>query len=94
MSFVVWVLFGCLVGLLARAIMPGTQKMGLLPTTLLGVGGSLVGGVVASAFSHRPIMELQGTGFIGSILGALALLGIFAALNKNKPPRAPIEHRV
>lgn len=77
MGIIGWIVFGLIVGLIARAVMPGRQHMGLVMTTLLGIAGSLVGGFVASAITGNPVHEAHGAGFIGSILGALLLLFLF-----------------
>lgn len=69
-----WIVFGFFAGLLARAIMPGSQKMGLIRTTLLGVGGAFVGGMLSSLISHHPWQGFYPSGFVGAVLGALALL--------------------
>jgi len=74
MSILMFILFGLIIGFLARAIMPGRQSMGLVATALVGIVGSLIGGVVGNLIVGAPILELQASGFIGSILGALAVL--------------------
>ncbi|MCI0569470.1 MAG: GlsB/YeaQ/YmgE family stress response membrane protein [Myxococcaceae bacterium] len=71
-----WVIFGFFAGLLARAIMPGEQRLGLIATTVLGVGGSFVGGFLGALISGRSWQTLQPSGFLGAVLGALALLAI------------------
>lgn len=81
MSILLFLVFGLVVGFLARALMPGDQPMGLLGTTALGVVGSLLGGFVASmAFGGR-WDEIHTAGLIGSVLGAMAVLALagFAA---------------
>ncbi len=81
MSILLFVLFGVVAGFLARAIMPGRQAMGFVLTALLGIGGSFVGGFVASMLTGHSVMELHTSGLIGSVLGALAILFVmgFAA---------------
>jgi uncharacterized membrane protein YeaQ/YmgE (transglycosylase-associated protein family) len=76
MSILMFILFGLIVGFLARAIMPGRQSMGLVATALVGVVGSFIGGVVGNLISGTPLLELHASGFIGSILGALFVLFI------------------
>jgi uncharacterized membrane protein YeaQ/YmgE (transglycosylase-associated protein family) len=76
MGIIAWIVFGFVVGLIARAIMPGKQGMGLVMTTLLGVAGSLIGGLIASALGSGDATGFHGAGFIGSIIGALVLLFI------------------
>jgi uncharacterized membrane protein YeaQ/YmgE (transglycosylase-associated protein family) len=74
MSILLFIVIGLVAGLLARAIVPGRQSMGLLATTLLGMAGSLVGGFIASMFTHRPMFEFHTSGIIGSVIGAIVLL--------------------
>ena len=77
MSILLFMLFGLLIGLLARLILPGKNSMGVVATALLGMAGSLLGGVIGNLFSfHRSIFELRGSGFVGSLLGALAVLAL------------------
>jgi uncharacterized membrane protein YeaQ/YmgE (transglycosylase-associated protein family) len=75
-----WIVFGFLAGLVARAIMPGRQHMGLIATTLLGVGGAFAGGLVMDLIRGGPMFRLEPTGFIGAVLGALLLLLIGGVL--------------
>lgn len=76
MSILMFLLFGLIVGFLARAIMPGRQSMGFLATALIGIAGSFVGGIIGNVFSGAPILDLHASGFIGSIVGALIVLAI------------------
>lgn len=87
MSILVWIVFGIVVGLIARAIYPGRQQMGLVTTMLLGIGGSLLGGVVGNMIAGVPVGEagdygLSGAGFIGSLIGALAILAILGLIKR------------
>ena len=71
-----WMLIvGIVVGLLARAIMPGANGMGLLMTGVLGIVGSYVGGMIGRLFS-KPVdgSNFHPAGFIMSIVGAIVLL--------------------
>jgi uncharacterized membrane protein YeaQ/YmgE (transglycosylase-associated protein family) len=74
MGIIAWIVFGFIVGLIARAVVPGRQGMGFVMTTLLGVAGSIVGGLVASALGGGSPSTFQTSGFIGSIIGAIVLL--------------------
>ncbi len=76
MGILAWIVFGFIVGLVARALVPGRQAMGFVLTTLLGIAGSIVGGVVASALAGGSATEFQPSGFLGSLVGAIALLVI------------------
>jgi uncharacterized membrane protein YeaQ/YmgE (transglycosylase-associated protein family) len=76
MGIIAWIVFGFIIGLIARAVVPGRQGMGFVMTTLLGVAGSIVGGLVASTLSGSPATGFQTAGFIGSLLGAIILLAV------------------
>ena len=76
MSIILFLVFGLVVGFLARAIMPGTQKMGLLATMGLGVLGSFIGGFLVSLVTDNRVTDLNTAGLIGSVVGALVLLVI------------------
>jgi uncharacterized membrane protein YeaQ/YmgE (transglycosylase-associated protein family) len=88
MLSVIWfVIFGFIIGLLARGLLPGRQPLGLLMTTVLGVAGSLIGGLVVSAIAHSPTHGFQPAGFIGSLLGALVLLWAYVRYSQHKRPQ-------
>jgi len=76
MGIVLFILFGFVIGLLARAIMPGDQKMGIVMTTGLGVVGSFIGGFLTSLVTDNRVTDFNTAGIIGSIIGALLLLFI------------------
>jgi uncharacterized membrane protein YeaQ/YmgE (transglycosylase-associated protein family) len=76
MSILMFILFGLIVGFLARAIMPGRQSMGFVGTALLGMAGSFLGGILGNVIQGVPILTLHSSGFIGSVIGALLVLAI------------------
>jgi len=80
MGILLFIVFGLVVGLLARAIMPGNQRMGILMTTGLGVAGSFIGGFLSSLFTNHRVTDLHTAGLIGSVIGAIALLAIAGGL--------------
>lgn len=84
MSWILFILFGLVIGLLARALVPGRQKMGIVWTILLGVAGALLGGLVSNAIAGRSVMELTTAGFIGSLLGAVVLLWGYVAIMRRR----------
>ena len=76
MFHLIWsVLVGFVVGLIARWLHSGPDQMGFLMTSLVGIGGSLVGGLIGSLIS-RPIIGswFHPAGFLMSIVGAVILL--------------------
>jgi uncharacterized membrane protein YeaQ/YmgE (transglycosylase-associated protein family) len=77
MSIILFLVFGLVVGLLARALMPGRQSMGWGMTALLGVVGSFVGGFLVALITDTRVTDFNTAGIIGSIVGAMAVL--FAA---------------
>jgi uncharacterized membrane protein YeaQ/YmgE (transglycosylase-associated protein family) len=74
MGILLFLVFGVVVGFLARAVMPGTQKMGLVATMLLGIVGSFVGGFIGALFTDSRVMDFNTAGLIGSVVGALLAL--------------------
>ena len=81
-----WIVFGFIVGLIARFLVPGRQPMGFIWTTLLGVGGSLLGGWVGTMlFGPAPDdATFTPAGWIGSIIGAVALLAIYLMATRDR----------
>jgi uncharacterized membrane protein YeaQ/YmgE (transglycosylase-associated protein family) len=69
------IVIGIVIGIIARLVLPGRQHIGVLMTVLLGIGGALVGGIVASAIGEGDIFELN---FIGTIVGIIAAVGLIA----------------
>ncbi len=67
---------GLIIGLLARLILPGRQRIGLLLTLLLGVIGSVIGGSIANAIGSGDIWELNVFGFIAAVAASVLLLAI------------------
>ncbi len=70
---------GLIIGLLARAILPGRQRIGLLMTLGLGVIGSVIGGVIANALSAGSIWELNFVGFVAAVAASVGLLAVAEA---------------
>ena len=83
MLHIIWsIILGFIVGLIARAIMPGIQHLSFIMTTLLGIGGSIIGGLIARLFSKpAPGSSFHPAGFVMSIIGALILLFIWGKMN-------------
>lgn len=67
---------GLIIGLLARLLLPGRQKIGLLWTLVLGVVGSLIGGTIANAINTGDIWELNVIGFIAAVFASVVVLSI------------------
>jgi uncharacterized membrane protein YeaQ/YmgE (transglycosylase-associated protein family) len=80
MGIISMIVVGFIVGLIARAIMPGDQKLGIIMTIILGIVGSLVAGYLGGALGWYPPGE--GAGWIGSIVGAIIVLFIYGLIVK------------
>lgn len=75
MSWIVFLVFGFVIGLLARALLPGPQSLSMMRTAVLGSIGSFLGGVLGNMISGQAIVQLQPAGMLGSVLGAIIVLG-------------------
>jgi uncharacterized membrane protein YeaQ/YmgE (transglycosylase-associated protein family) len=73
-TILVWIVFGFVVGALARFLLPGRQSMSLVMTILLGVAGSFVGGFIYSLVSQGRVAEFSAWHLLWSVIGALVLL--------------------
>ena len=76
LAFIWWLIVGLVTGALARLLIPGRQPMGLLMTMILGLVGSVVGGLISSmVFGHSPADPgFHTAGFVMSTIGALIVL--------------------
>ena len=70
-----WILFGLIVGALAKLVMPGRDPGGIIVTMLLGIAGAVVGGYLGRALGWYGPND--GAGFFVSFLGAVLLLWIY-----------------
>lgn len=76
MSIILWILFGLVVGVIAKLLMPGRDPGGFFLTMLLGIAGSFVGGLIERAVGlYQPGQRTAG--WILSIIGAIVLLAIY-----------------
>ena len=79
MLHVLWMLItGFVVGLIARALLPGADQMGLVATTVVGIVGSVVGGFAGRLINKpQPGSSFHPAGFLGSIVGAIVVLVLY-----------------
>ena len=75
-----WIVFGLIVGALAKFIMPGTDPGGFIVTVLLGVAGALVGGFLGRAMGFYGPDQVAG--YIMSIVGSIILLALYRMMTK------------
>ncbi len=78
MQYVWMAIIGFVVGLVARAILPGDQKMGLIMTAVLGIVGAFVAGLIGQGLGWYP--PGAPAGFIASVVGAIIVLFIYGKL--------------
>jgi uncharacterized membrane protein YeaQ/YmgE (transglycosylase-associated protein family) len=83
MSIIGWVLLGLLAGVIAKQITPSGESMGIVLTTLLGIAGALLGGLLATALGFGdPIDEFfDFSTWVAAIAGALVILFAWNALS-------------
>lgn len=85
MGIIAFIIIGLIAGLIARAILPGRQSMGLLATALLGMVGSLVGGLIGSLFVRDGrLFDLHASGLIMSVIGAIIVLLLVGAAGRRR----------
>jgi uncharacterized membrane protein YeaQ/YmgE (transglycosylase-associated protein family) len=82
MGILAWILFGLVVGVIAKLLMPGRDPGGFIITILLGIAGALMGGFIGRAMGFYG--EGQGAGWIMSILGAVILLALYRMMARRR----------
>ena len=70
-----WIIFGLIVGAIAKLLMPGRDPGGIIVTMALGIAGALLGGFLGRALGWY--QENEPAGFLMSLVGAVLLLGIY-----------------
>lgn len=75
MGIIGWILFGLVVGIVGKLLMPGRDPGGFIITILLGVGGALLGGFIGQSLGFY--REGEPAGFIMAVLGSILLLVIY-----------------
>lgn len=82
MSFIIMIIVGFIVGLIARAIMPGDQNMGIIMTTILGIVGAVVAGFLGQTMGWYA--EGEPAGWIASVVGAIIVLFVVGMIAKKR----------
>ena len=82
MAILSWIVFGIVIGFIAKLLMPGRDPGGFIVTMLLGIAGALVGGFIGRAMGfYGPD---QSAGWLMSILGAILLLALYRVLVRRR----------
>jgi uncharacterized membrane protein YeaQ/YmgE (transglycosylase-associated protein family) len=71
-----FIVAGLVIGALARLIKPGRQRLSIVMTLLLGLAGSVIGGLIANALGTGDTFELNFVGFVVAVISAVLLIGI------------------
>jgi uncharacterized membrane protein YeaQ/YmgE (transglycosylase-associated protein family) len=82
MGILSWILFGLVIGIIAKLLMPGRDPGGFIVTILLGIAGALLGGFIGRAMGFYGPNE--SAGWIISILGAIILLVIYRMMVRRR----------
>lgn len=87
-SLLSWIVTGLIVGLIARALLPGKQSLGFIMTTLLGVAGAALGGLISTAiwptWTNDPNVDQMWPGWIMSVIGAMLVLFGYVSLTRER----------
>ena len=75
MEILGWIVFGVIVGAVAKLVMPGRDPGGIIVTMLLGIAGAVLGGFIGRALGLYG--EGEAAGFLMSLAGAVVLLGVY-----------------
>lgn len=79
-----FVIAGLVIGALARLVKPGRQHLSVLATLLLGLAGSVIGGLIANLLGTGDIFELNFIGFLAAVIAAVVLIGVFEGMAGRK----------
>jgi uncharacterized membrane protein YeaQ/YmgE (transglycosylase-associated protein family) len=83
MTIIAWILFGLVVGVIAKLLMPGRDPGGFIVTILLGIAGALLGGFIGRALGFYGPGEQAG--WLMSIAGAIILLVLYRMVARPRP---------
>ncbi len=82
MGLITWIVMGLIVGLLAKAIMPGRDPRGFIITILLGIGGALLGGYLGTVFGLGTVTGFNLRSILLATGGSIVILAIYHALRQ------------
>lgn len=82
MTILGWIVFGLIVGAVAKLLMPGRDPGGIIVTMLLGIAGAVLGGFAGRAMGlYR---EGEAAGFLMSLLGAVVVLALYRMMSRRR----------
>ena len=88
MGIIAWALWGLFVGIIARLLLPGRQRLGIVLTMILGVAGSLIGGFIATELLHiADSDEFDFGSFLIAVGGSVLLLAVVDRVQRMLPDK-------
>jgi uncharacterized membrane protein YeaQ/YmgE (transglycosylase-associated protein family) len=88
MAIVSWIVWGLFVGVIARLLLPGGQRLGIALTIVFGVAGSIIGGLVATELlGIADSDEFDFGSFLIAVAGSVALLAVYGRVSRMLPDR-------
>ena len=82
MDIILWIVFGLVVGIVAKFVMPGNDPGGIIVTTILGIVGAMMGGWIGRGLGWY--REGEPAGFIMAVVGAVVVLAIYRFVMSNR----------
>jgi uncharacterized membrane protein YeaQ/YmgE (transglycosylase-associated protein family) len=79
-----FIIAGLVIGALARLIKPGKQSLSILWTLLLGLAGSVIGGLIANLLGTGGVFELNILGFVVAVIASVLLIGVAEGMSAKK----------
>ena len=86
MDLIIWIIFGLIVGVVAKFLMPGRDPGGFIITAIIGIVGALLGGYLGRAVGWY--REGEPVGFVMAVIGAIVLLALYRVLVGRRTLRA------
>lgn len=80
MGILSWIIFGLIAGALAKFLFPGNDPGGCIITILIGIGGAMVGGFIATGMGYGEVTGFNLYSFVVAIVGSIILLAIYRIL--------------
>jgi uncharacterized membrane protein YeaQ/YmgE (transglycosylase-associated protein family) len=81
MGILLWVVFGVVAGSVAKLVMPGPDRLGIIGTMLLGITGAVLGGFIGTSFGYGTAVGFDLRGLLMAIFGAIGVLFCFRAFS-------------